>query len=83
MLSREEILAAYKNSKFPDKLFDESISKIKNIILYQESTQPVSQKEKDKQKLSESYILPRRILMQKNIQPNDVLYMCTNLRPKD
>ena len=70
MLSREDILSAYKHSKFPDKLFDESISKIKNMIFYQESTEPSSQKIKDKQKLSESYILPRRLLIQKNIQPN-------------
>ena len=70
MISREEILSAYKQSKFPDKLFDESIKNIKNYIFYKESTQPSSEKTKDNQKLSESYVLPRRILMQKNIQVN-------------
>ena len=70
MISREEILSAYKQSKFPDKLFDESIKNIKNYIFYKESTQPSSEKTKDNQKLSQSYVLPRRILMQKNIQVN-------------
>ena len=70
MLSREEIISSYKQVEFPTKLFDESISKIKNIIFYDKSTQPSSVKLKDTQKLSESYVLPRRILFQKNIQPN-------------
>ena len=70
MLSREEIISSYKQAKFPTELFDESISKIKNIILYDKSTHPSSEKIKDTQKLSESYVLPRRILIQKNIQPN-------------
>ena len=70
MISRKEILSAYKQSKFPDKLFDESIKNIKNYIFYKESTQPSSEKTKDNQKLSQSYVLPRRILMQKNIQVN-------------
>ena len=70
MLTREEIISSYKEAKFPTKLFDESISKIKNIIFYDKSTQPSSGKLKDAQKLSESYVLPRRILFQKNIQPN-------------
>ena len=69
MLSREEIISSYKQVEFPTKLFDESISKIKNIIFYDKSTHPSSEKIKDTQKLSESYILPRRILYQKNIQP--------------
>lgn len=69
MISREDILSAYKQSKFPDKLFDDSIQNIKTIIFYQESTKPSSKKEKDKEKLSESYVLPRRILMKKQSQP--------------
>ena len=70
MISREEIISSYKQAKFPSKLFDESISKIKNIIFYDKSTHPSSEKVKDTKKLSESYVLPRRILIQKNIQPN-------------
>ena len=70
MLTREEIISSYKEAKFPTKLFAESISKIKNIIFYDKSTQPSSVKLKDTQKLAESYVLPRRILFQKNIQPN-------------
>ena len=69
MLSREEIISSYKQVEFPTKIFDESISKIKNIIFYDKSTHPSSEKIKDTKKLSESYILPRRILFQKNIQP--------------
>ena len=67
MWSREEILSSYKETKFPDKLFNDSISKIKDLIFYEKSTQPSSEKIKNTQKLSESYVLPRRILMQKNI----------------
>ena len=70
MISREEIISSYKQAKFPSKLFDESISKIKDIIFYDKSTHPSSEKVKDTKKLSESYVLPRRILIQKNIQPN-------------
>ena len=67
MLTREEILSSYKESKFPDKFFDDSISKIKDMIFYETSTKPSSEKIKNTQKLSESYVLPRRILIQKNI----------------
>jgi hypothetical protein len=69
MITREDIISSYKEVKFPDKLFDESISKIKDIIFYEKSTQPLSEKEKNTQKLSESYVLPRHILIQKNIKP--------------
>ena len=69
MITREDIITSYKEVKFPDKLFGESISKIKDIIFYEKSTQPLSEKEKNTQKLSESYVLPRHILIQKNIKP--------------
>ena len=65
MLSREEILSAYKDVNFPEKLFDSSIKDIKNIICFEKSTQPSSAKEKDTKQLSQSYVLPWR-LVQKN-----------------
>ena len=65
MLSREEILSAYKDVNFPEKLFDSSIKDIKNIIFFEKSTQPSSAKEKDTKQLSQSYVLPWR-LVQKN-----------------
>ena len=65
MLSREEILSAYKEVNFPEKLFDSSIKDIKNIIFFEKSTQPSSAKEKDTKQLSQSYVLPWR-LVQKN-----------------
>ena len=65
MLSREEILSAYKEVNFPEKLFDSSIKDIKNIIFFEKSTQPSSAKDKDTKQLSQSYVLPWR-LVQKN-----------------
>ena len=65
MLSREEILSAYKEVNFPEKLFDSSIKDIKNVIFFEKSTQPSSAKEKDTKQLSQSYVLPWR-LVQKN-----------------
>ena len=65
MLSREEILSAYKEVNFPEKLFDSSIKDIKNIIFFEKSTQPYSAKDKDTKQLSQSYVLPWR-LVQKN-----------------
>lgn len=65
MLSREEILSAYKEVNFPEKLFDSSIKDIKNIIFFEKSTQPSSAKDKDTKQLSQSYFLPWR-LVQKN-----------------
>ena len=65
MLTREEILSGYKKDNFPEKLFDKSVQEVKNIIFYGESTEPNSQKEKDTKKLSQSYVLPWR-LVQKN-----------------
>ena len=65
MLSREEILSAYKEVNFPEKLFDSSTKDTKNIIFFEKSTQPSSAKDKDTKQLSQSYVLPWR-LVQKN-----------------
>ena len=65
MLTREEILSSYKKVNCPEKLFDKSVKEVKNILFYDESTEPNTQKEKDIKKLSQSYVLPWR-LVQKN-----------------
>ena len=65
MLTREEILSGFKKVNFPEKLFDKSVLDDKKILFFDESTEPNSQKEKDKKKLSQCYVLPRRLL-QKN-----------------
>jgi hypothetical protein len=65
MLTREEILSSYKKVNYPEKLFDKSVKEVKNILFYDESTGPNTQKEKDIKKLSQSYVLPWR-LVQKN-----------------
>ena len=65
MLTREEILSSYKKVNYPEKFFDKSVKEAKNILFYDESTEPNTQKEKDIKKLSQSYVLPWR-LVQKN-----------------
>ena len=87
MLTREEILSGYKKVDFPEKLFDESIKDVKNIIFFEESTQPLSQKEKDTKKLSQSYVLPWR-LVQKNFgdtnnNKNNTFSRGGNFAPKE
>ena len=66
MLTREEILSGFKKIDFPDKLFDESVKSVKNLLFFQESTQPSSQKEKDTKKLSQCYVLPWRLVQKNN-----------------
>ena len=61
MLTREQIISSYKKVDFPNKII-ESSEDVKNIIFYKESTQPKSQKEKDTKSLSESYVLPWRLI---------------------
>ena len=65
MLTREEVLSGFKKVNFPEKLFDKSVLDVKKFLFFEESTQPNSQKEKDKKKLSQCYVLPWR-LVQKN-----------------
>jgi len=66
MYTREEIINNYKNVDFPKSLFEESSLNNKNILFYDKSKPPLSTKTKDNQSLSQSYILPWRILQQKN-----------------
>ena len=71
MYAREEILNNYKKKDFPKSLFDENTLNNKNILFYPDSKPPQSSKDKDKSKLSQSYVLPWRILQQKNYHPNN------------
>ena len=71
MYTREEILNNYKNKEFPKSLFDENALNNKNILFYPDSKPPQSSIDKDMSKLSQSYVLPWRILQQKNYHTNN------------
>ena len=71
MYTREEILNNYTKKDFPNSLFDESTLNNQNILFYSNSKPPASSKEQDKFKLSQSYVLPWRILQQKNYHANN------------
>jgi hypothetical protein len=82
MLTREEIISSFKKVDFPEKII-ESTSDVKNIIFYSESTEPKSQKEKDTKNLSQSYVLPWR-LVQKNLnEANNTFNRGSNFIPKE
>ena len=82
MLTREEIISSFKKVDFPEKII-ESTSDVKNIIFYSESTEPKSQKEKDTKNLSQSYVLPWR-LVQKNLnETNNTFNRGSNFIPKE
>ena len=66
MYTREEILNNYKKIDFPKSLFDESALSNKEILFYPNSRLPSSTKEKDTSQLSQSYIVPWRLLHQKH-----------------
>ena len=70
MYSREEILNNYKKIDFPKSLFDESVLNNQILLFYPNSRHPSSTKEKDTSQLSQSYILPWKILHQKNYYIN-------------
>ena len=61
MLTREEILSSFKKVDFPGKII-ESSEETNKIIFHQESTPPVSKKEKDEKTLNQSYVLPWRLV---------------------
>lgn len=71
MFTREEILKNYKKVDFPKSLFDDNALKNKDTLFYNNSKPPMSSQTKDVSSLSESYVLPWRILQQKNIHPNN------------
>ena len=71
MFSREEILDYYKKVDFPKSLLDASALRDKDTLFYSDSKPPASSKDKDISNLSQSYILPRRLLFQNNYQRNN------------
>ena len=71
MFTREEILNNYKKVDFPKSLFDDTVLKNKDTLFYNNSKPPLSSQPKDVSALSQSYVLPWRILQQKNIHPNN------------
>ena len=66
MYTREEILNNYKAIPFPKSIFEESSLSNKDIILFPKSKPPLSSITKDISSLSQSYVLPWRIVQQKN-----------------
>ena len=71
MYTREEILKNYNKTDFPKSLFDDSVLNDKDTLFYKNSKPPTSSMTKDISALSQSYVLPWRILQQKNIHPNN------------
>lgn len=71
MLTREEILNSYKKVDFPKSFFDNTVLNNKDTLFYDNSRPPLSSQPKDVSSLSQSYVLPWRILQQKNIHPNN------------
>ena len=71
MYTREEILNNYTKKDFPKSLFNESLLNNQSILFYSNSKPPSTSKEQDKSKLSQSYVLPWRILQQKNYHSNN------------
>ena len=71
MYTREEILNNYKKIDFPKSLIDESALSNKEILFYPNSRLPSSTIEKNTSQLSQSYILPWRLLHQKHYYINN------------
>ena len=70
MYTREEILNTYKEIPFPKQLLEESSLSNINILFHQKSKKPFSSITKDISTLSQSFVLPWRILQQKNNKKN-------------
>ena len=71
MYTREEILNNYKNVDFPESFFDELVLNNKRALFYDKSKQPSTSQTKDTSKISQSYVLPWRIVQQKNYHMNN------------
>ena len=85
MLTREEIISAYKKVNFPEKII-KSEEEAKNILFYTESKEPFSKNEKEAKILSQSFVLPWR-LVQKNSNEinikNNTFSRGSNFVPKE
>ena len=71
MYTREDILNNYSKLEFPKSKFDENALNNKNILFYPNSKPPQSSKNPDISLLSQSYVLPWRILQKKSSHINN------------
>ena len=70
MYTREEILNSFKEIPFPKQILEESSLANKDILFHPKSKKPLSSINKDTSSLSQSFVLPWRILQQKNNKKN-------------
>ena len=70
MYTREEILNSFKEIPFPKQILEESSLENKDILFHPKSKKPLSSINKDTSSLSQSFVLPWRILQQKNNKKN-------------
>jgi len=83
MFTREEILNSYKETAFPKLIFEEASLSRSDILFYSKSKPPSSSTNKDISTLSQSYVLPWRILQQKNNIKNVEFFRAGNFTPSE
>ena len=83
MFTREEILNSYKETAFPKLIFEEASLSRSDILFYSKSKPPSSSTNKDISTLSQSYVLPWRILQQKNNIKNIEFFRAGNFTPSE
>ena len=83
MFTREEILNNYKETAFPKLIFEEASLSRSDILFYPKSKPPSSSTNKDISTLSQSYVLPWRILQQKNNIKNIEFFRAGNFTPSE
>ena len=83
MFTREEILNSYKEAAFPKLIFEEASLSRSDILFYSKSKPPSSSTNKDISTLSQSYVLPWRILQQKNNIKNIEFFRAGNFTPSE
>ena len=83
MFTREEILNSYKETAFPKLIFEEASLSRSDILFYPKSKPPSSSTNKDISTLSQSYVLPWRILQQKNNIKNVEFFRAGNYTPSE
>ena len=83
MFTREEILNSYKETAFPKLIFEEASLSRSDILFYPKTKPPSSSTNKDISTLSQSYVLPWRILQQKNNIKNIEFFRAGNFTPSE
>ena len=83
MFTREEILNSYKETAFQKLIFEEASLSRSDILFYPKSKPPSSSTNKDISTLSQSYVLPWRILQQKNNIKNIEFFRAGNFTPSE